>query len=195
MNRLRQINWTYVTVKTVVLMFMGGAAGISFGHIVDVSLTLGLTWESWTVPFFIDGLAILGLVGRTDKFSESTKRAGLVLVSIAGSLSLAANVYAGDNLGQRFYGALVVAGFALAEWYAGRLKAAPVAETPITPRRVVTEQERAARKRAGYDKMTPAEKRDWTRNYQQRRRSVAPTSPGMVPVQAPTIEQVKAAVR
>lgn len=142
LNRLRSINWTYVVVKLVVLMFMSGAAAISFKHIVDVSLTLGLTWEAYTVPFFIDGLAILGLVGRTDKFDVSTKRAGLVLVITAGSLSLAANVTAGDNLGQQAYGALVVCGFALAEWFAGRMKAAPV------PVRVVDEATRTKRSEA-----------------------------------------------
>lgn len=172
-NRLRQVNWTYVVVKVVVLMFMGGAAAISFGHIVDVSSTLGLTWEAMTVPFFIDGLAILGLVGRTDKFDVSTKRAGMVLVTFAGSLSLAANVYAGDNLGQQCYGALVVCGFALAEWFAGRMKAAP------SPVRVVDEVTRAKRSEA-------ARKAAATRKTNARRvaraRKAIPVSPGMPPL-------------
>lgn len=170
-NRLRQVNWTYVVVKVVVLMFMGGAAAISFGHIVDVSATLGLTWEAYTVPFFIDGLAILGLVGRTDKFDRQTKRAGMVLVAFAGSLSLAANVTAGDNLGQQCYGALVVCGFALAEWFAGRMKAAP-APVPVVDEATRAKRSEAARKAAATRRA----------NARKRRRvsATAPVSPATV---------------
>lgn len=179
-NRLRQINWTYVVVKFVVLMFMSGAAAISFKHIVDVSLTLGLTWEAYTVPFFIDGLAILGLVGRTDKFDVSTKRAGLVLVTFAGSLSLAANITAGDNLGQQCYGALVVCGFALAEWFAGRMKAAPTPERVDEATR--TKRSEAARKAAATRKAN-ARKR-------KRARQAIPVSPGMPPLDVELVGQV-----
>lgn len=173
-QRLQSINWTYVVVKVVVLMFMGGAAAISFGHIVDVSFTLGLTWEAYTVPFFIDGLAILGLVGRTDKFDRQTKRAGMVLVTFAGSLSLAANIYAGDNLGQQCYGALVVCGFALAEWFAGRMKVAPA------PERVVDEATRTKRSEAA--RKAAATRKANARKLKRARKAV-PVSPGMPPLE------------
>ena len=146
MNRLRQINWTYVIVKFVVLAFMAGAAGISFGHIVDVSITLGLTWESYTVPAFVDGLAILGLIGRTSKFDRSTNRAGWVLILTAGTVSLGANILAGDNLGQQLYGGLIVVGFGLAEWYSTKLKAAPAPPAEVDEE---TKAKRSAAARKG----------------------------------------------
>ncbi len=190
---MKRINWTYVAVKTVVMMFMIGAATISFGHIVETSHRLGLTWESYTVPFFVDGLAILGLIGRTSSFARSTNRAGWVLILTAGSASLAANIYAGRNLGQQLYGGLVVVGFALAEWYATKLKAAPVSQD--APRQTVkvrmTDAEKAARKRAGYRDMSPAEKAAWTKNYRERVSRKAPTSPGRAPVSAPSAEELE----
>ena len=125
MSQNHRTNWTYVATVTIVYLFMLGAALISFTHIVDVSHTLGLGWEAYTVPFFIDGFAVLGKIGRSRRFAESTRSAGLKVMAAAGLVSLAANVYAGDNLGQRLYGALVVSGFIAAEWYAMKLEAAP----------------------------------------------------------------------
>lgn len=121
-----RVNWTYVLVAVIVRAFMLGAAAISFSHVVATSHSLGLRWEAWTVPGFVDGLAVLGLVGRSTRFAQSTQRAGLRLMAGAGALSLACNVYAGHNLGQRLYGVLVVAGFITAEWYAMKLRPAAV---------------------------------------------------------------------
>lgn len=118
-------NWTYILVAVIVRAFMLGAAAISFSHIVATSHALGLGWEAWTVPGFVDGLAVLGLIGRGPKFAPSTQRAGLRLMAGAGLLSLACNVYAGHNLGQQLYGVLVVAGFIAAEWYSMKLRPAP----------------------------------------------------------------------
>lgn len=179
---MRKLNWTYIVTVAVVHLFMVGAAAISFSHIVDVSTTLGLTWEAWTVPFFIDGLAILGKVGRSDRFAPTTQRAGLGLMAGAGALSLAANVMAGDNLGQQLYGVLVVAGFVTTEWYSAKLKPAP----PAQPERKLDPQvaaERAAKARATREanklaQLTPAQKAAATRA----RKAMSPVSPGRVPL-------------
>lgn len=45
-----------------------------------------------------------------------------------------------------------------------------VTSVPSKPGRVVSDQELKARKRAGYDRMSPSDKRDWTRNYKPRGR-------------------------
>jgi len=145
--RTTATNWTYRTTVAVVWMFMIGAAAVSFWHIVETSQRLGLDWEAFTCPFLIDGLAVLGLIGRSSKFAESTRRAGLRLTLAAGVLSLAANVYAGHNLGQRLYGVLVVAGFIATECYAQRLRPAPAAPKVKDPKRVAAAK-RAARTRA-----------------------------------------------
>jgi hypothetical protein len=103
---------TYLLTAIVVRMFMLGAAGVSFSHIIATSQAL------------VDGLAVLGMIGRSGKFAASTQRAGLRLMIGAGALSLACNVYAGHNLGQRLYGVLIVAGFVVSEWYAAKLRPA-----------------------------------------------------------------------
>lgn len=192
MRKLRQINWTFVTVKTIVTLFMMGAAGISFTHIIDVSHTLGLGVEAYSVPFFIDGFAVLGLIGRSHRFAESTRRAGLKITASMGLLSLVCNVMAGNNLGQRLYGVLVVGVFVYAEWYSGKLIAAP---KPAPSRKLdpAVAAERAAkaaitRKANEWKAMTPAQKRahrkaaqvaDQAESYANGRveLSVAPVSP------------------
>lgn len=196
---MRNINWTYWITAVVVHMFLIGAAAISFSHIVAVSTTMGLTWEAWTVPFFIDGIAVLGKVGRSRKFAASTQKAGLWLMGIGGALSLAANVAAGENDGQKAYGVLVVAGFVLTEWYAGKLEKAPapVAEeaAPAKPRRKVSEQEKAARKRAGYSNMSATEKAAWTKRYNERIARTAPTSGAPIPAgSVPTDAELESAI-
>ena len=113
-------NWTYLTVAGIVRLYMIGALAISFGHIIAAAHLLHLDgWQSYTVPFAVDGFAVLGMIGRSARFAESTQRTGLRLQAVAGLASLAANVYAGHTLGERLYGALIVTAFVAAEWYAG----------------------------------------------------------------------------
>jgi hypothetical protein len=122
---------TYYFVRTVVYAFMALTAVISFMHIVHTAEMLGLTtWERWTVPALIDGFAALGLIGRSARFAPSTRRAGTAITIGAGLLSLACNVMAGESLGGRIYGALVVAVFITAEWYGTKLAPATVTVEP-----------------------------------------------------------------
>lgn len=195
-------NPTFALVWVIVHMFLVGAAAVSFMHIVTVSERLGVhDWQAFTVPFLIDGIAILGKIGRSRKFAEKTRSAGLVLMGLGGIVSLAANIEAGENVGQKAYGALLVGGFVLAEWYAGKLEAAPPPAAPAaeSKARKVSEAEQAARKRAGWAKMSPADKRSWTKSYRsriaQRTAATAPTSPGYGPVSAPPAAVLENAVR
>jgi hypothetical protein len=131
MNATR--NWTYLIVTAIVRLYMLGALAISFSHIEHASTSLGLTgWPVLTVPFFIDGFAVLGMIGRSSRFAEATRRTGFRLQLAAGALSFAANIYAGQNTGERIYGALVVAGFVTAEWYGAKLAPAVVV-APVEP--------------------------------------------------------------
>jgi len=150
-------NWTFILTAAVVRLYMVGAAAVSFMHIIETSQWLGLGWEAWTVPLLVDGLAVLGLIGRSERFAASTRRAGLVLTLTAGTFSLTCNVLAGHNLGQRLYGVLIVAGFIATETYAARLRPAPAA--PVVP--TADEQaaaERAARRSAGARKAAATRK-------------------------------------
>ncbi len=122
---------TFEIVRALVYLQAVGAAAISFTHIVTVGQRYGLTWEAWVAPALIDGFAILGAIGRSRQFSEATRRTGFRLMICAGLVSLVCNIHAGENIGQRVFGGLVVAGFVVAEWYASRLSAAPTPEPTV----------------------------------------------------------------
>ncbi len=127
---------TFAVVKSLVYLQAAGAAALSFMHIVEVGSRYGLGWQAWIAPFLIDGFAVLGTIGRSAVFAESTRKTGFRLMVGAGLVSLVCNVEAGSNIGQRVFGVLVVAGFVTAEWYASKLKPAAVkvpAEAPVSP--------------------------------------------------------------
>lgn len=127
----------YTIVSVIVNGFMLMAAGISYSHIVQTSIRLGVAdWQAYLVPAFVDGLAILGLIGRSDAMARQLaargctpeqiadiKRFGFRLQLAAGLVSLAANFYAGHTLGERLFGLLVVGGFVITEKYSEKLRA------------------------------------------------------------------------
>jgi hypothetical protein len=159
----------YTVVALIVKLYLIGALMISFSHIVHASAMLGLTgWQAWTVPAFIDGFAILGMIGRTDGVASRTedpaavRRFGFHLQLVAGSLSLAANVFAGATVGERAFGALVVTGFVVAEKYAEKLRASKVgadAEAAVQARVAAAVTEALAADAAGRRKAEQAQAR------------------------------------
>lgn len=178
-----RITVTFVLVATIVRLFMAGAAAVSFSHIIATSHSLGLGWEAWTVPFLIDGLAVLGMIGRSIKFANATQRAGLRLMIGAGLLSLACNVYAGHNLGQRLYGVLIVAGFVVSEWYAAKLRPATTTTPAVDNKRSEAAKKAAAtRKTNAEKKLTPAQRGAATRKTN---RELEKMAAGYVPANAP----------
>ena len=94
----------FKVVRALVFLQAAGAAALSFNHIVEVGMQFGLGWESWTAPFLIDGFALLGTIGRHTDFAMTTRRTGLKLMIGSGVVSLACNVEAGHNIGQRVFG-------------------------------------------------------------------------------------------
>lgn len=126
----------YTVVSVIVNGFMLMAAGISYSHIVHTSARLGVTsWQTYLVPAFVDGLAILGMIGRSEAMArqlaarghtaeeiEAVKRFGFWLQLTAGTVSLAANFYAGETLGDQLFGLLVVGGFVVTEKYSEKLR-------------------------------------------------------------------------
>jgi len=179
---------TYAVVKLLVYLQAMGAASISFLHIVEVGQRYGLTWEAWIAPFLIDGFAILGTIGRSTSFAESTRRTGFKLMLGAGLVSLVCNVLAGQNIGQRVFGVLVVAGFVTAEWYAAKLHRAPapaperkldpeVAKARAEKAKATKAQRKAEREAAAeaerWASLTPGQRAAETRA----RKATAPTSP------------------
>ena len=188
-----------LTVITIVVWcFMIGAAALSAQHIVETGLRLGLDWEAYTLPGFVDGIAIVGKVSMLPRFSRAFRRSGFRLLMLGGTLSLACNVYAGHNLGQRLFGVLVVAGFMALESHATKADRTAIAE-PVRESRKLEPQVAAARARKAratreanrLAKMTPAQRAAETRA----RRATAPTSPGFGPVPAPSSDELESAVR
>lgn len=179
-------NWLYLIVLAIVRLYMLGALTISFGHIITASGLLHLYgWQAYTVPFAVDGFAVLGMIGRSSRFEITTQRTGLRLQGGAGLVSLAANVYAGHTIGERIYGALIVAAFIAAEWYAGKLRPAPAAkqagQTWTEERKAKAKATRAANRAAS---MTPAEKRKAT-IAARKAAELAAMVDGYVPANAP----------
>jgi hypothetical protein len=152
-------NWAYLTVAGIVRLYMLGALTISSGHIITATGLLGLHgWQATTVPFAVDGFAVLGMIGRSARFADSTQRTGLRLQAVAGLLSLACNVYAGRTLGERLYGALIVTAFVVAEWYAGKLRPAPAAKPAVDVKRSEAARKAAATRKANAAKKPTARK-------------------------------------
>lgn len=109
-------------VKGIVRGYFGGALALSATHTVHSFEKLGLdTGEQYVTPLAIDGIAILGLIMRGEKWSTDTRKIGLRIQIGAGSLQLAANVYAASSTGGMILGVLVVALYLLAEWLSGRM--------------------------------------------------------------------------
>lgn len=109
-------------VKGIVRGYFAGALALSATHTVHSFEKLGLdTGEQYVTPLAIDGIAILGLIMRGDKWSTDTRKIGLRIQIGAGSLQLAANVYAASSAGGMILGVLIVALYLLAEWLSGRM--------------------------------------------------------------------------
>ena len=139
-------NLTYVLVRLVTRIYMVGALAVSFSHIIEASHKLGLFgWQAITVPFAIDGLALLGMIGRSDRFAETTRATGFKLQIGAGLVSLAANVYAGRTIGEQLYGVMIVALFVIVEWYAGKLAPAPSARSVAAAKGAATRKANATK--------------------------------------------------
>jgi hypothetical protein len=116
-------NIKYAIVKTIVKLYFLGALAVSFTHIIEASHKLQLAgWQAYTTPFAIDGIAVIGMVMRSEAFSRSTRRLGFRVQITAGLLSLACNVFAGDTIGERVYGAMIVGLFVFSEWLSDRME-------------------------------------------------------------------------
>lgn len=171
-------------ISTVVWMLLVLAAGVSATHIVETAHKLGLhDWQAYTAPALIDLVAIVGKLSMHSDFLQAFRRSGFRLLMAGGTLSLACNVYAGENLGERAFGVLVVGAFMLLEHHAtkgGKQAVANPVRRKLDPQ---VAAERAAKARATREanrlaKLTPAQRAAETRA----KRAAMPVSPGVGPV-------------
>lgn len=116
-------------VRRVVNLYFLGALTLSFTHIITTATKLHTTgWQVWAWPFMIDGIALIGMVMRMDRWSDRTNKIGFRVQLVSGSMSLAANVYAGDTVGNVITGIGAVGLFIFAEWLSGQLETRAEAE-------------------------------------------------------------------
>lgn len=114
-------------VQTIVKLYFVGALAGSFVHIIGAAEKLGLSgWESWSTPFMIDGLALIGMVMRSNDFSIATRKLGFRVQMVMGAFSLVANVYAAKNIGGVIYGVMIVSLYIASEAIAERMESSQV---------------------------------------------------------------------
>lgn len=114
-------------VQAIVKLYFVGALAGSFVHIISAAEKLGLSgWEAWSTPFMIDGLALIGMVLRSEDFSAATRKLGFRVQMVMGAFSLIANVYAAKSIGGVIYGVMIVALYIAAEWITDRVESSQV---------------------------------------------------------------------
>lgn len=122
----------YYTVKSIAILIAVAAAGYSSYHIVQVGLTYELGAFAFVMPLFIDGLAIIATLARgNDRFPVVAQRGAVKVLAGAGAVSIAANLAAGHNIGQRLAGVVAVGAYVVAEWFVSKMSH-KVAEATMT---------------------------------------------------------------
>jgi phage shock protein PspC (stress-responsive transcriptional regulator) len=163
--------------KTAAYVIAAIAVVSSYGHqvhllsLADLDPLFGFIPSEWVTPITVDSLAIVALMVRlSDTVTDRTKAWAMLPLVLAGGLSVAANEALARNVVQVVIGAWTVAAYILAELFVSKMERKPSApaeeSTKVTVR--VTDAEKAARKRAGYAAMDPAERRRWTKAYRAR---------------------------
>lgn len=158
-------------ISVVVWLLLLLAASVSATHIVETARKLGLhDWQAFTTPALIDLVAIVGKVSMARCFAPGFRRSGFRLLMVGATLSLACNVYAGSNLGERAFGVLIVGAFMLLEHHATKGGRAAVVDTPSEVSEALrAKRSEAARKAAATRKANAAKRKPRkTRVPQQR---------------------------
>lgn len=204
-------NWPYIITCAFVWALLLGTLCMSSMDIIHAAHKLGLHGvKAWTAPGLVDALAIVGKLGRMDRFAEETRKSAFKLMLVGGTLSLACNIYSGENIGERCYGVVLVGVFLMLEHYASRLNVRQVetAENTTAPA-IDPAAYRAAQKKATDAARTMAAKFPAMRPAELARatginagtagrilraaRATAPTSPGHPPIApAATVAQLAA---
>lgn len=140
-------------IKAIVKLYFLGALTGSFIHLVEAAHKLGLGNEAIAIPFMIDGIAVIGMVMRSEAFSKRTRKIGFRTQAFAAMMSLAGNVYAASSLGGIIFGVGIVALFIFAEWLSDNIECAEE-DVKREAERIVREAEEAtqAKKRVAIEK-------------------------------------------
>lgn len=105
----RKGTWPIVVATVISWIVLIYAMSMSSSHIITAAFKIGLVGiAAYTAPLLVDAVAVVGKLGRLERFTEACRRSSLKLLLFGGLMSLVANVYAGENLGQQIHGVLVV---------------------------------------------------------------------------------------
>lgn len=185
-----------VSIGTVALV----AAWGSYRHMLDVATIAHQPIEiAATLPLSVDGMLLAATLAMADDKANGRRPRAWARFAfwLGATISVAANisstvVHNGPNplsIGVAAWApiALLVVTEIMAR--PGKLEPAEQAETPdvaeaVKPVRTAKERLEAARKRAGYDDMSKADKMAWTKRYNERIARTAQTSPGAPKVPA-----------
>lgn len=127
-------NWPYIITCVFVWTLLLGTLYMSSMDTVITAHKLGLHGiKAISAPGLVDAFAIVGKLGRLDRYTEDTRKTAFKLMLVGGSLSTFCNVYAGDTTGERGYGVVLVGAFLLLEHFAGRLNTKVVEDEGTTP--------------------------------------------------------------
>lgn len=111
------------TAKLITKAYFLGALSISFTHIITSAHKMGGEgYEPYVAPFMVDGIALLGMHMRNEKYDDRTNKIGLWAQATAGLFSLAMNVHAAHSLFGMLLGVGVVVLFLATEWMAGNIR-------------------------------------------------------------------------
>jgi hypothetical protein len=137
-------------ISVVVWLLLLLAAAVSATHIVETARKLGLhDWQAYTTPALIDLVAIVGKLSMAPMFSQAFRRSGFRLLMVGATLSLGCNIYAGENIGERAFGVLVVGAFMLLEHHATKAgRSAVVEPVEVVDEALKAKRSQAARKAA-----------------------------------------------
>lgn len=135
-NRVRAA----VTIVSGLIMVY--ALFVSADHISHVAHLIGLVgYQATTLFVLIDIPALVGKVLRLKYFAATTRRTGLRLMVMSGTLSLVCNVtsgWCGGGLGPAGYGAFVVAMFLVMENVVTKIKPAAAVTRAVNAAKVET---------------------------------------------------------
>ena len=77
--------WPIVVASIVAWIILLYAIVVSSSHIIETALKVGLTgWTAWTAPVLVDAVAIVGKLGRLERFTDETRRSSLKLFTFGG---------------------------------------------------------------------------------------------------------------
>ena len=126
-----------IIAKGVAWLIAAIAAISSYGHqvhllsLADLDPLFGVIPSEWVTPVTVDSLAIIALMIRmSPEMTDRTRRLALIPLTIAGAMSIAANVAMARNIIQIVVGVWTVGVYILAELFVGMMERKQAAAAP-----------------------------------------------------------------